>query len=661
MTVMPPIRDQWDSKTGAGFNNCTAQALAAIIDMQRTIASIAAPKSRTPRRGESRKLSADESASAGMIFFRGHEVEAAEQGIQFNQDEDYATGLRSLRSALKGFFHNGACSQGTWRERAKEVGGPDSVKIGKEARRTPLGAYYRLQPILNDYHAALNEVGAIYAAAEIHTGWGQAEVRRNGGIIEPPADSSSGSMNHAFVIVGYNQEGFLVLNSWGAKWGGYPADDAGKRKPMAGIALWRYRDWAERTIDGWVLRLGVTAPEAFRYSFVPQGLTGFLSGEISYVSTPRHELVGHYAHLDDGQLVLTGTLPSTPDSIRATRELIERRFSGQARGVAGRGLQPTKYSDVLVWLAGGNEPTKEASHQIAATKDFWKSKGIYPLTVLWCSDFIESALDMLAKAFDAAEAKVGKPGPSLDARVETEARGVGRAFWRDIKASARKAASEKTRLGDEEGPGGMYALFEELVKLDSGIRLHFVAEGAGAILLAELLMTIGSARSRRIETITLNMPSCTVKVFEDVYVRWSTENNRHIDILVPKEAAEKRMRVGSYGGSLLKLVQMSFEEDTPRRQRSDGTEPKTDREAPASSLILGLQKVAGNIALSHRGKVSAIELDGPDGEDPIRSMRDITMGRRAQEHIHKLILGRPLRDSQPVPRRMTPADTEEEK
>jgi hypothetical protein len=656
--LIADVRDQWDPKAGVAVNNCTAQALAGIIDMQRAMLLVG-PGSRAdgerPSTASRRAIQAAEAAgrvSAGMLFFRGHEVEAAEQGVPFAPDSDPINGLRSLRSALKGFFHNGVCSEQSWLDRADEAGGSDSVKIGKEARQIPLGAYYRLQPILNDYHAAINEVGAIYAAAEIHDGWDAAKVSLAGGLILPPADGvePGNVMNHAFVIVGYNQEGFLVLNSWGVNWGGYrpswndPLTGKAKTGPaLPGVALWRYRDWAERIIDGWVLRLGVTAPDAFRYSFAPQGLAGFLSGEISYVSTPRHELAGHYVHLDDGALVLTGTLPSAPESISATRQLIETRYSdgGNTARKGAKENAETKYEHVLIWIAGGNEPTKEAANQIAATKDFWKSKGVYPVTILWCSDFIESALGMLGRAFEDALAKVGKPGPSLDVRVETEARGVGRAFWRDIKESARKAAA-KDRLGDQQPAGGMYLVFEELLKLDKGIKLHFVAEGAGAILLADLLREIPPEELERIDTITLNMPACTVEKFDDSYAAWLLPNGRSIDILVPDEAAEKRMRVGPYGGSLLDLVQMSFEEETPKRKRLDGTGSDIVKDAPLSSRILGRRKVAEDIALRRAGRVSAVALKGPAGEDPIRTMRQVTLGRQAQEHIHKLILNRKL-------------------
>ena len=200
------------------------------------------------------------------------------------------------------------------------------------------GAYQRLEAALIDEHAALKEVGGIYAEPEIHEGWqiwketlGTGLEECHNGIIQLGKAQSSPSLgNHAFVIVGYNDEGFLVLNSWGRDWGLY--DPPGKTKGAGragypGIALWRYQDWAERILDGWVLRLGVTAPEGFKYSFGPQGLAGFASGQITAATTPRHELVGHYIHLNDGKLVEDGTLPSTKRSLDATCKLISKRYS----------------------------------------------------------------------------------------------------------------------------------------------------------------------------------------------------------------------------------------------------------------------------------------------------------------------------------------------
>ena len=50
---------------------------------------------------------------------------------------------------------------------------------------------------------------------------------------------------HAFLIAGYNEDGFLVQNSWGTGWG------------HKGYATLRYEDWLANAYDAWVARPGV--------------------------------------------------------------------------------------------------------------------------------------------------------------------------------------------------------------------------------------------------------------------------------------------------------------------------------------------------------------------------------------------------------------------
>ena len=57
---------------------------------------------------------------------------------------------------------------------------------------------------------------------------------------------------HAFVIVGYTPEGFIIRNSWGDKWGRWDG--------RPGHAIWTYADWANNVIDAWVVRLSASTP-----------------------------------------------------------------------------------------------------------------------------------------------------------------------------------------------------------------------------------------------------------------------------------------------------------------------------------------------------------------------------------------------------------------
>ena len=78
--------------------------------------------------------------------------------------EEYAGS--SCRGAIRGWRNMGVCSAKEWPYKANA---PGSLTIARaiRARENTLGAYYRLRPEISDYHAAINEVGAIYVSARI--------------------------------------------------------------------------------------------------------------------------------------------------------------------------------------------------------------------------------------------------------------------------------------------------------------------------------------------------------------------------------------------------------------------------------------------------------------------------------------------------------------
>jgi hypothetical protein len=76
----------------------------------------------------------------------------------------------SCRGAIKGWYNMGVCRETTW---PYVDGKPDTLTVerAKEARNISIGAYYRVRPVVVDYHAAINEAGAIYVSADVHEGW----------------------------------------------------------------------------------------------------------------------------------------------------------------------------------------------------------------------------------------------------------------------------------------------------------------------------------------------------------------------------------------------------------------------------------------------------------------------------------------------------------
>src|SRR5262249_7473025 len=62
----------------------------------------------------------------------------------------------SVRGAVKGFYHNGVCSEQCSPYVEGEKNWTLTVARAKEARGQRLGAYYRLRRSITDFHAALN-------------------------------------------------------------------------------------------------------------------------------------------------------------------------------------------------------------------------------------------------------------------------------------------------------------------------------------------------------------------------------------------------------------------------------------------------------------------------------------------------------------------------
>ena len=129
--------------------------------------------------------------------------------------EDYAGS--SCRGAIRGWKNMGVCSEEDWPYSTSHPGDLNIARA-KAARSCTVGAYYRLRPEINDYHAALNEVGAVYVSATVHSGWFSPKAA-NKNALAAITPSSTPEGGHAFAIVGYNSHGFIVQNSWGPSWG----------------------------------------------------------------------------------------------------------------------------------------------------------------------------------------------------------------------------------------------------------------------------------------------------------------------------------------------------------------------------------------------------------------------------------------------------------
>lgn len=588
------IRNQGQS------GRCVGHSLANVVDLQRSMQILR----RTGATGDDHenKIDTDDPdvVSADMLYrmARFHDLYPRVEDIAENRTE----GVYSLRSAIKGFYHHGVCldwpqpnvcrEDSRWQSDCYIADGPDAkrnfptVAQAKGARGIGLGAYYRLASVLNHFHAALNDAQAIIVSAKTHDGWmAPVGYGNDGKIAWPPNEGRNGS--HAFVIVGYDKHGFHVLNSWGEHWGGY--------KGQAGIGLWSYADWARNVIDGWVLRLGVHAPNAFGESIGEYGTKG-LTGRIASGSTPCLELIGHYMHLDDGMHVSTGAYPSFDDGWSTTHRYLRETF--KTSQYADLPSDKPRYKGVLVWIPGSFEGIKQAFGAAAQRKNQIKSMGLYPYNLFWCNGFAEKSIEVLQGLFKSCEEQAGSTAQHLDTLIEDEVRGVGRAIWRDMEMAAKRAITglrelpiESVREIDEgnAAPGHIADFFEELLDLveSSKIELHIVTEGAGVLILHEALAYLSTKRLRTrgaegtaglpqdlISSLHFVLPAIGLPRARDqvlpLIAAMNTGAEKRAHVYVPDAELEGRVCFGAYGKSILQLVSRAFED------RMRGTGPASN-------------------------------------------------------------------------------------
>ena len=506
-----------------GSSACTGFALAHVIDVMRY-----------------REISGDNPrpVSARMLY----------EMAKLN-DEWTGTAYKgsSIRGALKGFYRNGVCSEAlaSDAQAIADVPWVLDYAMAKEARERRLGTYYRLEPDLNDYHAAINEVGAIYASAQIHRNWFKP---KDGRFIEPIGPGAGG---HAFAIVGYNETGFWVLNSWGAGWG------------AQGVAHWSYADWAATVMDAWVLQLGVRAPDAF--SAVPGRTPASTSGLFGFGAPNRMDILGHFINIDDGRLQTTGRY-SSPN--RAEMQVTVDRLTS---GTSNTSADVTGYDHLVIYAHGGLNALEDDARRISVWKNnkIFSRNNLYNFHLMWASDFIGEVFGSISESPAAGRAA----GPFTDWLFDAGLGKIaGSRAWRNMKQDCRAAFGD-----DPNFRGGIEGLKPLLAGLNAAAkrpRLHLVGHSAGSILLGRLLSALKEFDTKHLDlgSIHLMAPACTtefflqhfspyltdkgaMKLLDKVYLYNLTDTHEREDTV-----STPRFPFLSYGKSLLYLVSRAYEE-----------------------------------------------------------------------------------------------------
>lgn len=404
--------------------------------------------------------------------------------------EDYAGS--SCRGAIRGWKNMGVCSSELWPYTPKKPG-ELTIERAKAARSCVLGAYYRLRPELNDYHVALNEVGAIFVSADVHGGWYTPKPLKKTGlaVIKPSPNKDGG---HAFALIGYNDQGFIVQNSWGDKWG------------SKGFAIWLYEDWQENINDGWVFRLAIPTPSLFGLT----SRTGVKKGaEASKPAPTRLEIAGHFVHFDDGAFKARGDYWSTGADIQNTAALLRKS------AIAG------KYDHLLIYAHGGlNSPT-DAARRVAALKAGCLRNRIYPFHVMYDTGLTEELKDAVVRAVTGIPSEgflsniLAQLIEKKDLLIEDIVRKPVTPIWDEMKRDAQLPFKVE---GDKESDGlFVIRTFAEALK-GTKVKIHLAGHSTGAVLLGHLLRALDVLKYKElISSCSLMAPACSLDFYRENY------------------------------------------------------------------------------------------------------------------------------------------------
>jgi hypothetical protein len=605
-------------------NSCTGHAVAAMINavLRNHAEATRPPDGDAPGAGGTKPVR----VSPAMLYAMARRYD------EFEGEEDAGS---SLRGALKGWFYHGVLLEEDWPDGARVEVDLDPVLAAK-AMRHPLGAFYRVNPFrLDDMQSAISELYGIAASSVIHEGWEHPKEVVRGGEHLTVIERAPGAAllgGHAYAIVGYNEVGFLVRNSWGSDWG------------RMGFATLPYDDWLQSAYDAWVARPGVHSVVSSRERMK---LVGDTRGGLA--TGPGPDLVRLQRHVvnlgNEGRLSTSGRFRSTPRQV----DLVFSRMQEYHERWAATDAEPGPRRVVLYAHGGLND---EGTGLTIAQKhlNWWLNNRVYPVTFAWQSGPVESLLAHLA---DTVKLPFGGLGIDLveqfDRLVERLARSHARWMWDEMKENARAASGPPGRriVWPEDGadpapalasvPGATLTvdrLAAYVAAAPKGsVEVHLVGHSAGAIFLAAMLPRLVAAEVP-VASLSFLAPAISVDSFAAEvlphlsarsgprFVAFGLSDRRELDDVC--EFAGKAI----YQKSLLYLVSRALERPGAP-QRSGARRPKDVAEVPlvgmerfqdqelpgGTTLRQALRKVRGELVWAPTGQPPGSRTDADSHGD----------------------------------------------
>jgi hypothetical protein len=512
--------------------------------------------------------------------------------------EDY-TGS-SCRGALKGWHKHGVCAQALWPYTVKPDGSvPDfeapAENWATDAMTRPLGVYYRVEKDdVTAMMAALYEAGVLYVSANVHQGW--ALMRPNAKkrppvvfksmselpVIKWPAKPQGG---HAFALIGYTYQGFIVQNSWSTDWG------------FSGFAILTFEDWLANGTDAWTVALGVPIEH------------GALSNSPSArarvdARSPFRNALSSASAKREGVSLFTASAPDldrkgppllTMDQAYGLTIVMENNGSIGPRLTDVENVQagvrrivyesPRAWYDKLpaaskpavlriaIYAHGGLNSEQDSINRICAMAPYFLENSLYPLFVTWRTGALETFADIVKDTLPGLFPEAGslsdvlknikdKALEGLDRTVELATKKLGGDQWSQMKQNADAASvAGFTPRGLVEMADNLKQLVADMGK--NNVELHLIGHSAGSLINGHLIQLLW-ARSLSIETSTLMAPACTLDFANQTYRKvieagGLKREDFHIHMMSDNREQDDNV-INVYHKSLLYLVSRAYEE-----------------------------------------------------------------------------------------------------
>jgi hypothetical protein len=507
----------------------------------------------------------------------------------------------SCRGALKGWNKHGICTESLWPfpvVQGQPVFAPPRNGWESDAVLRPLGVYYRIdKSSIVDIQAALNDIGAVYVSADAHDGWDALLRSRKGPLPKshgtlptiPPIKDRKSKGGHAFAIIGYNERGFVVQNSWGEVWG------------ARGFAVLPYEDWVNNGSDAWVCALGVpTEVSAARLALssfrVQAGQSLDTRGRTpqnaanpaddpwpidhpyrtpAYQPWPtadayRHTLVsGNDGVLLPSDVAFGVDVDPEPYATNVVVDDPQEWFAAQ----------PARAPAKLLIYAHGGLVSEDASIQrIRVLAPYVEANGIYPLFLTWKTGPLETLQNIFEDYFSGRpELGTGPAGGVLDQlregadrMIEATSHLILRGVWSEMRGNA-EFSTQSGRSIDLLAKK-LIALRDNLAAANRTLELHIVGHSAGSILLGWLLDRLIRPdllnAAPPVASCTLFAPACSVQFavgtyakasrtpifrLQDLFLHYLSDSNERADGL-------PSIKARLYGKSILYLVSRALDD-----------------------------------------------------------------------------------------------------